>query len=246
MKIQYKFLLTLFFLFSTSCEGKRDVRVSGPDFFNQLLGVYEGVHNNRGFEVRIDELERDSATGERLLSLFVFEKRNLSSIQAFLTKYQDVQAYSKAICKYVEDNPDKFSNYNLQTAPTMFHDISADEVWSWGKKPLGSLGHFVFRETPVSSFDIKPMHYIDLYKDDEYGVIKLYVHSSGEAVKIQFFETGFIKKPWNYIISGPSLNISKVSSKTEGLYAQYYSIVNETVALFEKAGRENRSYCSAN
>ena len=246
MKIQYKFLFIFLFLFSTSCGSGAKVNTSGTDFLNQLLGVYEGVHDGRTFEVRIEELEQDPATDDRLLSLFVFEKNKFSNIQEFLTKYKNVQAYSEAICKYVKENPSAFSEHDLKTSPSMFYDISADQIWRWDQS-LGSLGHFfVPRNTVVSSFDISPRHYIDLYENDEYGVIKLHINSSGEAVKIQFFETGFIKKPWNYFMSGPSLEIRKASSKTEDLFAQYYSVVNETRELFEKAGKENRSYCDKN
>ena len=245
MKYYNLFILTFLFL-STSCGGGEKVNTSGTNFLNQLTGIYEGVYDDRTFEVRIEELEKDAATGEQLVSLFVFEKSKSSNIQKFLTRYPDVQTYKKGICEYVEKNPNKFSGHDLQTSPSMFYDISVDQIWIWDNS-LGALGYFIIPSNAlVSSFDIRQQHYIDLYVDDEYGVKTLYINSKGEAVKIQFFETGFIKKPLNYLMSGPSLEIRKISSEKKGAFAQYYNTVNETRELFIKAGRENRSYCDVN
>ena len=47
-------------------------------------------------------------------------------------------------------------------------------------------------------------------------------------------------------MSGPSLEIRKISSEKKGAFAQYYNTVNETRELFMKAGRESRSYCDVN
>ena len=242
----YNLFIPLFLFLSISCGGGEKANTSGTNFLNQLTGIYEGVYDDRTFKVRIEELEQNTATGERSASLFVFEKSKSSDIQRFLTRYPDVQTYTEGICEYVEKNPNKFSGYDLQTSPSMFYDISADQVWRWDNS-LGALGYFVILSNGmVSSFDIRPHYYIDLHVGDEYGVKTLYINSKGEAVKIQFFETGFIKKPWNYLMSGPSLEIRKVSSEKKGAFAQYYNTVNETRELFMKEGRESRSYCDVN
>lgn len=246
MKVRYYFLLYLL-LFSISCGSKERVNISGTGFLNQLIGVYEGTHDSRTFEVRIAEKEEyNAANGGHLLSVFVFEKDNFSDVQKFLTQYSDVQAYSEAICKYVKENPNKFSGYDLRTSPYMFYDLSVDQIWRWDSS-LGALGTFIISDNALtSSVDIQPLEYIDLYEDDEYGIKKIHINSEGKAVKVQFFETGFIKKPWNYLMSGPSLEIRKVSSEIENLSGRYYNIRNQTRDLFEKAGKENRSYCDVN
>ena len=243
MKMRYCFLFIPLLFLSASCESGKKVNTSGTSFLNYLTGIYEGEYSDKTFEVRIEGLDQNAATGERLVSLFVFEKSKSSDIQEFLTRYPDVQSYAEGICKYVKENPNKFSEYDLQTSPSMFYDISADQVWKWDNS-LGSLGYFIIpSNASVSSFDINPHYYINLHIDDEYGVTKIHINNKGEAVEIQFFETGFIKKPWNYFVSGPSLEIRKISSETKGVFTQYYNTVNETRELFVKAGEENRSYC---
>ena len=232
---------------SEESQSSNRTSVNTPEtrFLNHLIGIYEGEYKDKMFEVRIEEWKQHAPTGEQLLYVFVFEKSKSSNTQEFLTRHTDVQAYVEDICNYVEENPNKFSEHDLQTSPSMFYDISADQVWRWNNS-IGALGYFtvpVNGKASVSSFDIKIRHYINLHTDDEYGLKKIYLNDKGEAVKIQFFETGFIKKPWNYFMHGPSLNISKVSSETKDVLTQYYNTVNETRELFLKAGEENHSYC---
>ena len=240
MKTQYLIFAFLLF-FSTSCGGQ-GATTSGKA--SDLIGVYEGVFKGTAFEVWIEEVEQNPASNEHFLSLFVFRKDNFSSIQQFLTRYHDVQTYSDSICNYVKENPNQFYGYDLKTSPSLFYDISADQLWIWDNS-LGALGHFIVSPGHSgSSLNIRPHYYINLYPNDEYGLQTLYTNSKGEAIKIKFFETGFIKKPWNYVpLFGPSLKIHKTSPTTKDLWAQYNNVTRETRELFTQAGRENRSYC---
>ena len=112
MKAKPFLLASLLFLI-ISCGSSEEVNVSTNSFLNSLTGVYEGVHKNITYEIWIEEIERITASNEYALSIFIFEKSKFTSVEQFLTKYTDTQSYSNAICKYVKENPGKFSEHNL-------------------------------------------------------------------------------------------------------------------------------------
>ena len=226
----------------TSCEDSEEVTVSTNSFLNSLTGVYEGTYKNTTYETWIEEIERITASNEYALSIFTFEKSKLTNVERFLTKYKDTQSYSNAICKYVKENPEEFSRHNLKTSPSMFYNISADQVWKWNN--LGSLGYFTLpSDNKDTSFEINIQHYINFPENDEHALKSIDTKANGTVKEIYFLETGFIKKPWNYVFSGPSIKVTKSSTQPKNILKQYLNIIKETQELFLSAGKQNRSYC---
>ena len=244
MKI-YLFLMGAFFLFTTSCGGG-EVNSSTEDFLSNLIGVYKTNYEDTDFEIWIEEIEKDLVQNQHHIAMFIFEKNKTSDIQQFLTKYPDVESYSEAICNYVKENPDKFFDHDLKTSPSMYYDISADQVWKWDN--LGALSYFVLSSNnKASSFDsVSVRHYINLPENDEHALKSFDTDSEGKATKIHLLETGFIKKLWNYILSGPSLKVDKTTSEAKDLLKQYLKTVEETRKAFVEAGENNRSHCDTN
>lgn len=240
--MQKKSLFIPILFLMISCGSSDAVNSSTNNFLNNLTGVYEGTYKSTTYEIWIEEIERITASNEYSLSIFIFEKRNSASVEQFLTKYPDTQSYSNAICKYAEENPDKFSEHSLQESPSMYYDISIDQVWKWDN--LGSLGYFTLStNNKDTSFEIFIHHYIDLLENDEHGLKSIDTNTNGTATEIHFFETGFIKKPWNYVFSGPSIEVTKSSTEPKNILKQYLKVIQETEDLFSSAGKQNRSYC---
>lgn len=244
--MQKKYLLFLSILFlMVSCGSSEEVNVSTNSFLNNLTGVYEGVYKDTTYEIWIEEIERITASNEHALSIFIFEKSKSTTVEQFLAKYPDTQSYSNAICKYVQENPDKLSGHNLQESPSMYYDISADQVWKWNN--LGSLGYFTLSaNNKDTSFEINIQHYINFPENDEHALKSVDTNANGTAKEIHFLETGFIKKPWNYVFSGPSIEVTKSSTETKSILKQYLNIIKETQELFSSEGKQNRSYCDTN
>ena len=239
-----KILFISLLLLSTAC-GNTDnlnINLSQKDVISNLTGKYEGTYKNTIFEIWIEKSEQ-STHNQSYLYIFIFEKDKVLHVNQFLTKYQDTQMYSNSICEYVKKNPNKFLNHTLQESPSMFYDVSVEEIWNWNN--LGGLGYFFVSIDNLSSvsFDIDIQHYINLPINDEHGLTKLYTNSKGEGVKVKLFETGFFKKLWNYPLGGPSIEIQKISSDTTGLLDQYHKILHETREAFTESGKTNRSYC---
>ena len=241
MKIHFA-LLGFLFLFTASCGGV-EINTSTESFLSNLTGVYKTSYEDTNYEIWIEEIENAIGRNEYYISVLLFKKDKASDIQSFLTKYPDVKSYSDSICNYVKENPNKFSGYDLKTSPSLYYDISADQVWKWDK--LGAVSFFILpSNNKASSFDaVSVEHYIDLPENDEHALKSFDTNSEGKATKIHLLETGFIKKIWNYILAGPSLKIEKTSSEPKGLLKQYLRTVEETRKAFVEAGENNRSYC---
>ena len=242
MKIHFA-LLGFLFLFTASCGGG-EINTSTESFLSNLTGVYKTSYEDTNYEIWIEEINQYPEHSQHQIAVFIFEKGKASDVQQFLTKYPDVQSYSNSICNYVKENTDQFSNYNLKTSPSMYYDLSADQVWKWGRN-LGALSKFFLSSNnKASSFDaVRVPHYIDLPENDEHAIKSFDTNSEGKATKIHLLETGFIKKIWNYVLAGPSLKIEKTSSELKGLLKQYLKTVEETRKVFVEAGENNRSYC---
>ena len=223
MKIRY--LLIFFLIFSVSCgsdstgskpnaptdeEPKEELQNPQDEFLNHLKGKYKGTYENTTFEVWIETLEqRVNNTGS--LAVLMFEQDKSSEIQQFLTKYQDVQVYSKDICEYIKQSSKVSSYYGL---------MGARGIWN-NRGGLGITSFTLANLETTSSFDIETEFFIDL-PDDEHGFESLHTDSKGQAIKIQLFETGFFQKLLNYFVDGPNIEIEKISSETTGLLSQYY------------------------
>ena len=240
------FLMGFLLCFTVSCGSAGKVNVSTDSFFSNLTGVYEVNYDSVNFEIWVEEIDKKPEQNEHFISVFIFEKKKASDIQQFLTRYQDAPSYVAGICKYVEENPDKFADYDLKTSPSLYYDISADQIWKWDK--LGGLSYFILssgkEDTSFDAFTVQ--HYIDLPKNDEHGVKGFDTNAEGKVTKVHLLETGFIKKPWNYLLSGPSLKVNKISSEPKGVLKQYLNIREESRELFIEAGKNNRSYCDTN
>ena len=124
----------------------------------------------------------------------------------------------------------------------MFYDISADQVWKWDN--WGSLGYFTLpSDNKNTSFEINIQHYINFPENDEHALKAIDTNANGTVTEIYFLETGFIKKPWNYVFSGPSIKVTKSSTETKNILKQYLNLLKETQELFLSAGKQNRSHC---
>lgn len=245
--MRIRLLLFGFLLFFTaSCGSGGKVNVSTESFFNNLTGVYEVSYDSVNFEIWVEETDKNPGRNEHLISVFIFEKNKTSDVQQFLAKYQDVQSYSDDICKYVKENPDKFADYDLKTSPSLYYDISADQIWKWDN--LGGLSYFILSsDKEATSFDVLTVqHYINLPGNDEHAIKGFDTNAEGKITKVHLLETGFIKKPWNYLLSGPSLKVRKISSEPKGLLKKYLNIREESRELFMEEGKQNRSYCDTN
>ena len=69
---------------------------------------------------------------------------------------------------------------------------------------LGSLGYFTLpSDNTDTSFEINIQHYINFPENDEHALKSIDTNANGTAKEIHFLETGFIKKPWNYVFFRP-------------------------------------------
>ena len=241
------FLMGFLFSFIVSCGGGEKLNTSIDKVLSNLIGVYTTKYKDTDYEVWIEKLDQSPGGSGQFISVFMFEKSKTTKIQSFLAKYQDVESYSADICEYIKENPDKFTEYSFKESPSFYYDISADQVWRWDNN-LGALSYFILSsDSKDSSFDtVSTLHPINLPTDDEHVLKSLDTDSQGKATKIHLLETGFIKKIWNYVLSGPSLSLTKESSQAKALLKQYLDLREETNKLFTEAGKENRSYCDKN
>ena len=224
-----RFFSFLIFLSIFNCAGSNFTpNFSDDQFAERIQGQYEGEIKNTVYAIWIEKADRPDKPSRAPDGFFVmvFEKNRRTEIEMLLRKYQDTEMFAEDICSYV-------TNLSWGT-----HGL-------WRVKKMGGLARM---SIPVdvrgnSTIHLETLFYIDFPVDDEYGFISLEINNEGEAKNITFFETGFIKKPWNYFLSS-SMQLRKVSKSTPNVISQFYvnsEQVNEETA---KHQLDQKSYCN--
>ncbi|MDE0151396.1 MAG: hypothetical protein OXK80_02715 [Bdellovibrionales bacterium] len=233
MKTFFSFLV---FLSIFNCAGPDFTpNFSNDQFVEQIQGVYESNYKNTVFEIWIEkanlpesDIRHRSGLIQEALFVMVFEKNKRTEIEMLLRKYQDTDMLAQDICSYVEN-------------------LSWGTHGLWRVKNMGGLAGLSVPADATQSptIPLETLFYIDFPTNDEHGFTSLEINNSGEAVKISFFETGFIKKPWNYFLTS-SMPIRKQSNNTLNLLSRFY--INSDRANQEIPPSTNQSdrqsYCN--
>ncbi len=225
MKIFFSFLI---FLSIFNCAGSNyNPNFSRDQFLERIQGRYEGEIKNTTFEIWIEKAEHPDMKKPRSapdgLFVIVFEKNKRTEIEMLLRKYQDKESLTQDICTYSE------------RLAWGVHGL-------WGAKNMGGLAGMSVpadvKRSPTIPLDT--LFYIDFPTNDEHAFTSLEINNEGEVVEITFFETGFIKKPWNYFLSS-SMDVKKVSNDTLNLIIQFY-VNSENVN--KEIGENQQDYCN--
>lgn len=211
MKTFFSFLI---FLSIFNCAGSDFTpNFSNDQFVERIQGVYESNYKNTVFEIWIEksnfpesDTPREGMSGLMQEGLFVmvFEKNRRTEIEMLLRKYQNTDMLAKDMCSYVEN-------------------LSWGTHGLWGIKKMGGLAGIAVPADTIrsSTIPLETLFYIDFPTNDEHGFTTLKINNRGEAVNINFFETGFIKKPWNYFLTS-SMTLQKKSNNTLNLLSRFY------------------------
>jgi len=207
-----------------------------PDFSNnqfseRVQGVYESHYKNTVFEIWIEKAnlpEGESLGGEiNSIGVFVmvFEKRRRTEIEMLLRKYQDVERLAEDTCSYVESPA--WGTHAL-----------------WSAKEMGGLAGMSIPKNleKNSKIPLNTLFYINFPVQEQYGFVSLKINNTGEAGKITFFETGFLKKPWNYFFNS-SMQLQKMSKGAPHLLSQFYLNSNRVNQEAGKHSDNKASYC---
>ena len=228
--IMKTFLSFLFFLSIFNCAGSNfSPNFSNDQFSERIQGRYEGEIKNTAYEIWIEKAEhpdkpRGAPDG---VFIMVFEKSRQTEIEMLLRKYQDTDMLAEDMCSYVKENL-SWGTYGL-----------------WRAKKMGGLaGMSIPTDVRTSqTIPLETLFYIDFPTNDEYAFTSLEINNEGEVQKITFFETGFIKKPWNYFLSS-SMTVQKVSKDTPNVLSQFYvnsDQVNNEIAQYQL---DQKPYCN--
>ena len=227
------FLFSVFI--SLSFCKKQGVSLDPNDELIGINGKYQGTYNDSVFEIWIEEASPVLKNSffphfsSESFFILIFHQSKAEEVQQFLLDYQDIQTYSNNVCQNVEKN----NHEELYRALVGMNQI-------WGSH--AGLGLMTADLGSTSTADIKTMFYINLAPNDEHALKALSVNA-GRAGEIYFLETGFIKKLWNYFLSGPSMHLEKISSSTTGLLNTFYENYNKIGEDFDQAHQNNHSYC---
>lgn len=226
MKILFSLLV---FLSIFNCAGSNyTLSFSKDQFLEKIQGMYESNYKNTAFAIWIEKVETSnkSSSASESIFVFVFEKNRRTEIEMLLRKYQDIEMLAEDTCSYVE---------NLAWGT---HSL-------WNTKGMGGLAGMSIPKNleKNSTIPLETFFYIDFPVKDQYGFISLEINNAGEAEKITFFETGFIKKPWNYFLNS-SMTLQKTSQDRLDLLSRFYANSKHVNNEIRTHQGDQKSYCN--
>ena len=208
--------------------------------FQNLAGKYQAVYRKTSFEIWIENISslyehREEVAQNKVneFAVLMFEKQELEQVEAFLKKYQrEHHPLFVDICENAKPEDKRYPEW-----------LGSFILWD-------KLGALAFISVPadvtteLSLETIRSKYFIYFDKDDEHLLKFVNIDSAGKALSLSFLETGFVKKIWNYFLSGPMIEIKKFSDTSSGLLVKYTIVSNIADGSFEKARENNIPACS--
>ena len=211
--------------------------IKKPLIFQNLEGKYQGKYRGDFIEVWIENISplyehREDIAQNKVneFAVLVFEQNTLSQVEEFLKKYQgDYFELFIDTCKYTKrPYPKRMGSYSI-----------------WDK--LGSLAFIAVPDNLKTRKRLKVIrleYFMYFKQNDEHLLQFVSIDPTGKALSLHFLETGFIKKPWNYFFSGPTIELEKISNNISGLLLDYTKNINIADGSFRKARENDIEACS--
>jgi len=218
------------FLSLFNCVGYNfNLNFSEDRWVEKFRGTYESNYKNTVFEIWIEEANHadlQKFLAPNSLFVFVFEKSRRTEIEVLIRKYHDSQKLEEDVCSYVE---------NLSWG---VHGL-------WNARDIGGLAGMTVPAgaTNSPSLHLETLFYMDFPVDDEYGFVSLEINREGDVEKLIFFETGFMKKPWNYFLNS-SMKLQKVSRNTPQILSEFYLNAEQVNRKTGEHQGNKDSYCN--
>lgn len=219
--MKYTFLLAFLLLACTEDALNDEIDIT------QLEGEYTTSYNDTSFTIWIEKVYESNQ--EQIFYILFFNQNKRTETENILNKYKNTDNYYQAIC-----DSDAASQLPASERPIGIHTI-----WRTVGGGIGSIS--IPKGSIPISIDMRTEFYIDLAPDDEYAFYRFYVDS---PLQVKFMETGFIKKPWNYFLMGPTLSLDKQSNITSGLLKAFLESRNAAESKMNQQRQQNQATCS--
>jgi len=208
------------------------ISVAGPALSQQspgegFSGQYEGTYRGSTYEIWI-EPDRDDPSHFFILT---FRQDRKAQVQTALNQYRDLQDYSGQACAVISRASER--DRNVYGENISF--VAERELWdNMGGLSMG------FTEAD-GRLSLITVHFLFFDGNDEHTIADIRFDDNDELVQVRFFETGYIKKPWNYFRGGPRMNVTKIADVTSFVLNTYIDLTDQFHAEF----RKDAGYCNS-
>ena len=163
--------------------------------------------------------------------ILTFQQNRKVQVQRALNQYRDLQDYSIQACAAISRASER--ERNIYGENVSF--VAEKELWD----NMGglSIGHI----SSNNRLRLTTIHFLFFGSNDEHTITDIKFDDNEEPSQVQFLETGFIKKPWNYFRSGPRMNVTKISNATLFVLNTYIDLTDQ----FQAAFRKDANYCDS-
>ena len=235
MNIKIKFVHFLFILalISFACpslsQQASSSQIQGEELSEgeRFSGQYEGNYRGTRYEIWI-ELDRDDPSQFFILT---FQQNRKAQVQSALNQYRDLQDYSRQACAAISRATER--EREIYGENVSF--VAERELWD--NTGGLSIGHIASN----GRLRLSTVRFLFFGGNDEHTITDIKFDANEELSRIQFLETGFIKKPWNYFRGGPRMNVTKISDATLFVLNTYFDVTDQFQAEF----RRDADYCNA-
>ena len=228
IKIKFVYFLFILVLISVACSPLSQQQISFSQIQGErLLGQYEGNYRGSRYEIWIEPDRNDPSH----FFILTFQQNRKVQVQRALNQYRDLQNYSRQACAAISRASER--ERNIYGENVSF--VAEQELWD----NMGglSIGHI----SSNNRLRLTTIHFLFFGGNDEHTITDIKFDDNGEPSQVQFLETGFIKKPWNYFRSGPRMNVTKISNATLFVLNTYIDLTDQ----FQAAFRKDANYCDS-
>jgi len=184
-----------------------------------LSGKYTGQNGGVVLDVWIawDTLENSTPSNVTRSDIapvvLVSDQKDTAKALNYMQNNLNTETYTRAVCQKAIEQLRSNRNGNRESLAPVLWIEAMRRLWRSHTGSLSALASISIPQSwlPDEDLELLSQGYDFIYfnTNDEYRIQFVQINMAGNVENIKLLETGYIKKPWNYVLGGPRIKLTK-------------------------------------